>query len=193
MFRSFLAALGLLAASHAGAETLRGPAAFADIADADARAAALFQEAAKVFQHPRCTNCHPTGDRPGQTDTGRPHSPVVVRGADGFGHPAQRCANCHMEANRAASGVPGAPHWHMALRSMAFAGKTPGEICRAIKDPAMNGDRPVGAIPMHVTFDPLIAWAWAPGADRSAAPGSHQDFIALIHAWTQAGAACPDD
>ena len=192
MFRTLLAVLGLLISSHATAETLRNPADFADITDADARAAAVFQEAAKVFQHARCTNCHPAGDRPGQTDKGRPHSPIVLRGEDGFGHPAQRCANCHMEANRVASGVPGAPHWHLALSTMAFAGKTPGQICRAIKDPGMNGDRPVGAILMHVTFDPLIAWAWNPGGSRSPAPGSHQDFIALIHAWLEAGAACPE-
>ena len=57
----------------------------------------------------------------------------------------------------------------------------------------MNGDRPVGAILMHVTFDPLIAWAWDPGGNRSPAPGSHQDFVALIHAWIGAGAACPDN
>lgn len=193
MLRSLLAAIGLLIATHVSAEPLREPASFAAIPDADARAAALFIEAAKVFRHARCANCHPAGDRPGQTDEGRPHSPLVIRGTDGFGHPALRCESCHMEANRAASGVPGAPHWHMAQRSMAFAGKSAGEICRQIKDPAMNGDRPVGAIIMHVTFDPLIIWAWNPGKGRTPPPGTHQAFVALVHAWLADGAACPDN
>ena len=76
---------------------------------------------------------------------------------------------------------------------MAFEGKSAAQICNDIKDPAKNGDRPVEAIIMHVMFDPLIAWAWAPGADRSSAPGTHQDFVALIHGWLQAGAACPTE
>jgi len=29
-----------------------------------ARSIALFREAGKVLQHPRCRNCHPAGDRP---------------------------------------------------------------------------------------------------------------------------------
>ncbi|MEM7508104.1 MAG: Isoquinoline 1-oxidoreductase subunit [Pseudomonadota bacterium] len=191
--RCFLLVVVLTLSFNASAETLRNPAEFSSIENPDIRAAALFQEAAKVFQHARCANCHPAGDRPGQTDEGRPHSPAVIRGEDGFGHPAMRCESCHMEANRAASGVPGAPHWHLAQASMALVGRSPGEICRQIKDPEQNGGRPVGAIVMHVAFDPLIKWAWFPGGDRTPAPGSHQDFVALVHAWIEAGAACPND
>ena len=33
-----------------------------------ARSIALFRKAGKVFQSPRCLNCHPAGDRPTQTD-----------------------------------------------------------------------------------------------------------------------------
>ena len=43
---------------------LRPPSAFATIPDIAARSRALFTEAAKVFMHPRCTNCHPATDRP---------------------------------------------------------------------------------------------------------------------------------
>jgi hypothetical protein len=48
-----------------GAEPRRvAPAsAFATIPDTAARSRALFTEAAKVFMHPRCTNCHPATDR----------------------------------------------------------------------------------------------------------------------------------
>jgi len=63
----------------ASAGELRPAASFAGIADARARAVALFQEAGKVLQHPRCVNCHPRGDSPRQTDRMRPHQPLVVR------------------------------------------------------------------------------------------------------------------
>src|SRR5262249_3786862 len=39
---------------------------FASIGDQAARSRALFTEAAKVLNSPRCINCHPAGDRPTQ-------------------------------------------------------------------------------------------------------------------------------
>ncbi|MGH8286255.1 MAG: Isoquinoline 1-oxidoreductase subunit, partial [Steroidobacteraceae bacterium] len=62
---------------------LRAVETFSSIRDRRARAVALFEEAGKVLQHPRCVNCHPAGDRPLQTDRGQPHMPMVVRGTDG--------------------------------------------------------------------------------------------------------------
>jgi hypothetical protein len=50
------------------ATELRPAASFADIVDAQVRSIALFEEAGKVLQHPRCMNCHPAGERPRQTD-----------------------------------------------------------------------------------------------------------------------------
>jgi hypothetical protein len=55
------------------------------------RSAALFVELGKVLTNPRCTNCHPAGDRPRQGDLARPHQPPVVRGPDGFGSETLRC------------------------------------------------------------------------------------------------------
>ncbi len=49
------------------------------------RSAAIFVELGKVLTNPRCTNCHPVGDRPRQGDEARLHQPPVFRGADGFG------------------------------------------------------------------------------------------------------------
>ena len=187
VFFCFLA----LSPGLAKADTLRAPESFAAIEPAAERSAQIFTEAAKVFSHQRCSNCHPVTGRPGQGDRAIPHQPKVVRGEDGFGATAMRCQSCHMEAT-SATGVPGAPHWHLAPASMGFTGKSAGEICRQIKDPARNGDRPVEALIMHVAFDPLIAWAWTPGGKRSAAPGSHQTFIALINEWLATGANCPD-
>ena len=51
--------------------TLKSPADFAAIDDLSARSIALFQEAGKVIQSPRCMNCHPRTDRPTQTDAMR--------------------------------------------------------------------------------------------------------------------------
>jgi hypothetical protein len=55
--------------------------AFGQQGDADqaARSIALFREAGKVLQHPRCLNCHPASDHPSQTDAMRPHNPRVMR------------------------------------------------------------------------------------------------------------------
>ena len=51
--------------------------AFDTITDQAARSVALFEEAGKVIQHPRCVNCHPAGDRPLQGDDSHPHVPWV--------------------------------------------------------------------------------------------------------------------
>ena len=68
-------------------------------AHTNARSIALFQEAGKVLQHPRCLNCHPVNDRPTQTDRVEPHRPWVVRGVDGRGAPGLPCSACHHAAN----------------------------------------------------------------------------------------------
>src|SRR6266851_3117692 len=75
----------------AAAHELRPAASFASIADRRSRSIALFEEAGKVLQHPRCVNCHPATDRPRQTDSRRLHLPRVVRGVDGQGAPGMRC------------------------------------------------------------------------------------------------------
>ena len=159
--------------------------------DQEARSVALFLEAGKVLQSPRCLNCHPVGDRPSQTDRMTPHRPVVVRGADGHGAPGLPCTACHRAANYAESGVPGNPQWHLAPASMAWAGKSLGEICRQIKDPERNGGRDMAALLKHMAEDSLVGWAWAPGGKRTPAPGTQAEFGALMRAWADSGAVCP--
>jgi hypothetical protein len=169
---------------------LRPVAAFSSIADPDARSRALFAEAGRVIQHPRCMNCHPRNDRPTQTDAMRPHTPWVSRGPDGAGEPTLRCSTCHHAANFAASGVPGNPEWKLAPVEMAWQGKSLGEICRQILDPARSHmDRT--ALLHHMTHDELVGWAWHPGGKRSPAPGTQAEFGALIKAWLESGARCP--
>lgn len=165
---------------------------FASIGDTAARSAALFAELGKVLTHPRCVNCHPAGDSPRQGHVGRVHQPPVVRGPDGLGLPAMRCPICHQQANFDPAGVPGDPNWHLAPREMAWEGKSLGEICAQIKDPARNGNRSLEALVEHIGGDHLVGWAWAPGYGRQPAPGTQKEAAALAEAWVKTGAVCPN-
>jgi mono/diheme cytochrome c family protein len=104
-----------------------------------AEPANAFDGIVRVLKHPRCLNCHVSGETPGQGDEGRPHRPPVRRGAAGTGVAGQRCAACHGARNNAASTVPGAANWQLPRPSMGWEALGPGALCRAIKDPAQNG------------------------------------------------------
>lgn len=194
---SVVAVTMTMLAGYAASETalpfLASPDSFASISDTDARSAAIFTELGKVLTHPRCTNCHPAGDRPRQGDVSRLHQPPVTRGADGHGLPAMRCATCHGNANFEPGRMPGHPEWHLAPLEMAWEGKTIAEICQQIRDPARNGGRKVEDLIHHIGEDTLVGWAWAPGADRTPAPGTQKQAGALVEAWVKTGAACPAD
>ncbi len=103
-----------------------------------------------------------------------------------------RCPICHLQANFNPAGVPGNPIWHLAPREMAWEGKTLGEICAQIKDPARNGNRAVEALVEHIGEDHLVGWAWAPGYGRQPAPGTQKEAGALVEAWVKTGAVCPN-
>jgi hypothetical protein len=173
-------------------EDLKPVESFASIADQKQRAVALFTEAGKVIQSPRCMNCHPAGDRPSQGDDLHPHQPLVVRGDSGIGAPGMRCTTCHGPANFDPGHIPGNPKWQIAPIEMAWQGKTLGEICTQIKDPERNGGRKLEALIPHMAEDELVGWAWHPGVGRTPAPGTQKQFGELIKAWVEAGAACPD-
>jgi hypothetical protein len=206
LFPSLLG-LGLLAAACAGsrAETpkpvlppaapgeLRGPDAFASLADNDERARALFLEASKVLLHPRCVNCHPPDGTPRQGDRSEIHSPPAERGPHDLGAAAMECTSCHQDRNLEFARVPGAPQWHIAPVEMAWLTRSPAAICEQIKDPARNGKRTLDQIVEHVSHDKLVGWGWEPGHGRTKAPGSQAVFGALVAAWVKAGAACPPE
>ena len=179
------------AVAEAQSDGLAPPERFDSIADTAARSAALFTELGKILTHPRCTNCHPAGDRPHQGEHNRPHQPPVERGADGHGLPAMRCNSCHQQANFDPGRVPGHPEWHLAPSEMAWEGKTLAEICAQIKDPARNGGRTLEDLVHHIGTDTLVGWAWHPGFGRTPAPGTQQEAGALVDAWIKTGAACP--
>jgi hypothetical protein len=189
---SLIAAATLLAfAGVASGDDLASPKSFGKIRDKRERSVALFVEAGKVIQHPRCINCHPAGERPTQTDAMRPHEPLVVRGANDRGAPGLPCTTCHHAMNFDPAGVPGNPEWHVAPLSQAWQGKSLGQICEQIKDPARNGGKSLEQIHTHMASDGLVGWGWMPGAGRTPVPGTQAQFGALIRAWIDTGAQCP--
>jgi hypothetical protein len=172
---------------------LRTVAELATIPDRGERSRALFVEASRVLLHPRCVNCHPSGDVPHQGMRLELHDPPIVRGPDSFGVPGSECLTCHQDRNQELTRVPGAPGWHLAPIEMAWVGKSVGYLCHQLQDPKRNGGKTMAAIVEHSAHDKLVAWGWAPGSGREPAPGTQEQFGALIDAWVETGAQCPED
>ena len=148
------------------------------IADESARSIALFEEAGKVILHPRCVNCHPAGDRPLQGMAMRPHEPPVSARRGGFRHGRhdlqhlprrRRTLRSPRQADDIKS-IPGNPNWHLAPIEMAWEGKSLGEICEQIKDPARNGGKDLDAIVEHMAHDDSSAGAGIPAKAASPRP-----------------------
>lgn len=177
---------------------LKPASAFEGIADKSERAIALFEEAGKVIQHPRCVNCHPATDRPLQGIDMHPHQPPVTRGPSDIGMPGMMCSTCHGAENVPVVGqadtlksIPGHPLWHVAPIEMAWEGKSLGQICEQIKDPARNGGKTMDEIVEHMAHDTLVGWGWNPGEGREPVPGTQDVFGELIARWAADGATCP--
>ena len=143
-----------------------------------------------VLQSPRCLNCHVSADFPRQGDERRQHDYGVRRGDDGHGVAAMRCAACHTDRNNGA--FPGAPHWGLAPRSQSWEGLDAATLCRTLKDRRLNGGRSIDQLLTHMSDDPLVAWAWAPGGSRAPVPVARDKFVKGIQAWAEAGAPCPE-
>lgn len=175
---------------------LKPVSAFAGITDPKARSLALFVEAGKVIQHPRCVNCHPVDNRPRQGLDGHLHNPPMWGGAEGKGVAGLKCTACHGAANYTVGGrdtrsIPGNPKWGLAPTEMAWQGKSLGDICRQIKDPARNHGKSLAQLHDHMANDVLVGWGWAPGEGRAPVPGTQARFGELIKAWIDTGAVCP--
>jgi hypothetical protein len=166
---------------------------FDAIRDRDARSRALFGEIARVLVHPRCINCHPSGDTPHQRMSMELHDPPVVRGPKDNGVVGMECSSCHQDRNQELTRVPGAPGWHVAPIEMAWVGKSVSYICNQLKDPKRNGGKTLAQLVEHNGHDELVGWGWAPGADREPAPGTQAQFGALTAAWVETGAECPEE
>ena len=176
-------------------QALKSPSEFISISNLRERSRAIFGEIGRLLTNPRCMNCHPAGDHPLQGNDQHEHMPPVWRGETG--HLATNCAGCHTgrnvtlhEAARYQS-IPGHPRWGVAPLSMAWEGKSLGEICRQLKDVNLNGGRDLALLQEHVAKDDLVAWAWNPGEGREPAPGNQELAGQLAQAWIDSGAECP--
>ncbi len=149
-----------------------------------------FGRITEVLRHPRCLNCHPSGDAPRQADDRHRHRMLVARGPDDRGTPALKCSTCHQTENTADGRVPGAPHWQLAPRSMGWENLSDADLCRVLKDSRKNKGRSVQALVEHMTTDALVQWAWSPGARTPPSIGQ-REFHELVRRWAQTGAACP--
>ncbi len=163
-----------------------------------ARAVAAFATVEVVFQHPRCHNCHISGDAPLQFDAGVPHAMGVVRGPKGHGAPGLPCTTCHGNSNPPASygpdAPPGAPHWGLPPpdHKMAWMGVSSAELCEMIKDKKRNGGRDFEVLTKHVSEDSLVLWGWHPGGPRAPVSVPHDVFVARFKQWAAAGGPCPE-
>ncbi len=153
-----------------------------------------------VLTHPRCLNCHTSTGYPTQGDDRHRHQFRVQRGADDKGAAGMRCSTCHQAQNQA-NGVPGAPGWHLAPRSMAWEA-APGvamkgaPLCRTLTDRTKNGGLTLAQLQAHFETEPLVQWAWNPGADaqgrrRKLPPVPRAEFMQAVAEWLKQGAPCP--
>jgi hypothetical protein len=162
-----------------------------------AQAVTAFATVQKVFQHPRCQNCHIPGDGPLQFDAGRTHMMDVKRGPEGHGAPGLPCTTCHGDANPPGSygphAPPGAPHWALPApeHKMAWIGLSPTALCETIKSKRQNGGRNFAALIKHVSEDSLVLWGWHPGGAREPVPVPHDELVVKFKQWAAAGGPCP--
>jgi hypothetical protein len=140
-------------------------------------------------------NCHPAGDQPLQGAEHKIHYPPAHRA--GTSVSGEACSSCHSDRNfevpapTSFKSIPGHPRWDLAPRSMAWEGKSLGEICRQIKDKNLNGGRDLALLQEHIAKDDLVAWGWSPGDGREPAPGSQALAGQLTQAWIHSGSECP--
>jgi hypothetical protein len=146
----------------------------------------------RVLLHPRCMNCHPSGDAPLQYDTSVPHGQNITRRSEQNG---LACSTCHRASNGKRRGEPpGAPNWHLPPvdMPMVFQGRAPKQLCEQLKDPRENGGKDLAALVHHVEHDALVHWGWKPGPGRAPVSVPHATFVAAMKTWVRAGAPCPD-
>ena len=164
------------------------------ITPSESDAVAAFESIVTVLRHPRCINCHSSGDFPRQGDEGHPHAMNVRRGTSGMGVTAEKCSVCHQDHNLAEAHLPpGAPGWRLppAGTPMIWQGLTDREICEQLKDPARNGHNSPNDLIEHFGTDKLVAWGWNPGPGRTPVPMPRDELVAKVKIWVAAGGACP--
>ncbi|MBC7991663.1 MAG: hypothetical protein H7Z15_00280 [Rhizobacter sp.] len=69
---------------------------------------------------------------------------------------------------------------------------TTAGLCAALKNPKKNGGRTTAEqVVEHMRTDPLVLWAWDPGAQRQTPPLNHAEFVAELTTWAEQGMPCP--
>lgn len=185
---AFLAVPALLVQCRSSASGPDGPAAVRGVV-------AGWDVVYEVLQHPRCMNCHPAGDAPLQGDASVPHLQNVQRGPDGKGWFAMRCSTCHQTENLPGAHLPpGAPHWQLPRPEtpLVFEGRSSGDLCRQLKDPAQNGNKTPEQLFHHMAEDALVLWGWEPGEGRAPVSVPHATLVSALRAWIDGGCACPE-
>lgn len=152
-----------------------------------------FEAMMPVLRHPRCMNCHSSGDFPRQGDDSHPHIMDVRRGTDGHGVNGVKCTTCHQDHNLPGVHMPpGAPDWGLpsSTTPMIWEGLNDRNLCQLFKDPKRNGHRTVAQIVEHM-HTPLVLWGWSPGEGRTPIPYSEKSFLENVKLWAENGAGCP--
>ena len=155
--------------------------------------ASAFEAMMPVLRHPRCMNCHSSGDFPRQGDDSHPHIMDVRRGHEGHGVNGVKCSTCRQDHNLPGIHMPpGAPDWGLPSPTtpMIWEGLSDHELCLLFKDPKRNGHRTVAQIVEHM-HTPLVLWGWHPGEGRTPIPYSEERFLEDTKLWVENGAACP--
>ena len=166
---------------------MKAPDDFASITDEEKRSRAIFEEMGKVLQHPRCVNCHPSGDEPLQGEKSLPHQPMVTRGNAGMGTPGMRCTTCHGASNFRNS--PGSSGWRLAPRQLGWEDKSLAQICETLK--LGGGGENLRPVVSFMKNNSVVAYGWTPPDQYEPVPGTHERFGKLAEAWLETGAHCP--
>jgi len=171
------------------------------------------------------TNAAYPQDYPRQGDDRHPHYYAVLRGDSfafptaensnvivypGMGTPYERCTFCHGSTNDPVTGIPGTtnpnvnpgqPFWALAPASMAWESApgvplTGAQLCASLLDMTKNGNRTPAQLLEHITNEPLVKWAFAPGIGQSGKPRTtppipHDQLIQWFNIWIKEGTPCP--
>ncbi len=173
-----------------------------DVSTEDGRAA--WDNLYAVFSHPRCSNCHvdesniPMWSGPAYGET-RPHGMNINADDSRMGFESIPCFTCHGQS-RDFDTAPHAPPvtghpWMLAPVQFTWFGKDSQTICEQVRDPERNGGRDGAGLVEHILHDAeiraFITWGFNPGGGREPAPGTMQDHLDDMIAWTAAGMPCP--
>lgn len=153
-----------------------------------------FEKVYSVLKHPRCMNCHPSGDVPLQGDDSHLHTMLPQRGLDGKGLYTMKCVTCHPSKGVPGDHTPpGNPDWHLppADMKMVFEGKTAHELALQLVDPKKNGNKNLEALREHAD-DGLVKGVWTMEGNRTLPPLTHAEFKKAWFAWIDNGAFAPE-